>query len=778
MNLNLFRHSILTGTVIGIVLVSVLVSVVFLTITSTLTERNARQDVTRHLEQLLETVGDTASVACFVGDSQLANELVAGLMKNEEIAWVSIEADKKELAHAGREGADGRMLAPLVRQVMSPFTAGEVIGSLTVQPDAAVIERAVQHQVRVRVAMLALQLFIIVLAVTGIVLHLIVRPIRALSDSLHRLDAREGEKLLPPRGHEQNEIAVLTNDINTLTDSLVSALREEQAVRMAREKEERKYRSIFENSTSGIFVANAEGSVLSSNQAFQKLGGFVLKEGMALDRLSHLQWCDPEQLQRMLEQCAEHGECQSRVFEIGANGGLWLNVALTSIGDRQVQGVVTDVTQSKQSETLALKMAVSDQLTGASNRLGLERHISEAVAHAPLQSFALLLVDIRGFRQVNESMGMSAGDEILRVAVSRMRGCIKNSDWLARMGGDEFVIVLHGVGTREDAARVAGRINKTLARPAEVLNHPFVIQTNVGIAFYPVDGRDLHSLLRDAGFALAKSKLSGEKGFEFFEVAMIKDAEQRYQLEADLKLSVARNELALHFQPIIELASNRLLGAEALVRWQHPKRGMVMPDTFIPLAEQNGFIREMGVWVLEEACRHLAAWRAANNSSLYMTVNVATPQIPDGLPVELAIEAADRYGVPHDALIFEITEGVLLSDFNKGLKWVESMRAAGFHIYLDDFGTGYSSLSYLKRFPVDAVKVDKSFVRDMQSNASDRALVQAVVAMARALDLQVVAEGVESKQHVELLVEMGCSRGQGYYFSKPMPASAFLEKML
>lgn len=779
MTLNPFRRGILFGTVISIVVMALVVGSVFILVSSAVTAAAARQDSIQRLGELLDTVESTASVACFIGDEQLAGEMVTGLMKTQEVARIRVRAGGKELARADRQGAtgEGAELA-LTRSITSPFTPGEAIGEIYLEPDVRVIEDKVRHQVRVRVLLLGFQLFILVITAIIIVLFVIVRPIRALSDGLHHMDAMIGDRLHPPKGHEQNEIASLTDDINSLASTLVNALNEEQALRHQREVDELKYRNIFENAGSGIFIANEDGRIESFNQSFMRMT--QLQQGMADEhpKIAHIPWQQPQQLLELIERCVATQQDQSNELVLAVAPPVWLNVSLTAIGADRVQGVVTDITQSKHSEAVAMQMAVTDLLTGLSNRLGLERHLPDAITQHPHESFAIMVVDIRGFKQINESMGMAAGDEVLKVVATRLSGCIKSSDFLARVGGDEFAIILHGMETRDAAMRVASRIIDIVSKPSEVGNqHHLTLSCHLGIAFYPMDGHDLPDLLRKAEFALAHARMGGNEGFKFFETAMVEMAEQRYRLEEELRYSIKRGELQLYYQPIIDIADNRLIGAEALVRWNHTNRGLIPPDEFIPLAEESGFIRELGVWVLDTACRQVAAWQALGHP-FYVTVNVSSSQIPDWLPISMIEETAERYGISHDSLVLEITESVLLTDFDKGLAWIQGLRNAGFPVYLDDFGTGYSSLSYLKRFPVSAVKIDKSFVREMKEDPSSRALVEAIVVMAHALGLIVVAEGVESKGQMNVLNELGCNRGQGYYFSRPLPADQFMERLL
>ncbi|HEU0219432.1 MAG TPA: EAL domain-containing protein [Gallionella sp.] len=776
--INPFRKGILFGTTISIVGTAFCVSAIFILIVAFVTADDTRKNLARDMDELLDTVESTASVACFVEDKQLAAELVSGMLKNHELSSVMVRTADKELARGERAGsyrADTThepMVQAISRKIMSPFSKDKVICEIKMEPDAQEINRLVREKVYFTVSLLALQLFFVAAAIVLIVLYFVVRPIRALSNNLHSIDAAAGEKLLSPKGHEGNEIARLTDDINNLAGILVDALQNERQLHIQQGINEQKYHSIFDNAGSGIFIAGVDGHISSFNRSFVLLTHFPVDEHGQSHELAHIPWRDYERLMETIEVCVKTGTNQSVDLKLDAEEPCWLNVILTAIGNDQVQGIVSDVTHVKQSETTALRMVVTDALTGLPNRLGLEHHLSDAIRRRHGEPWALMLVDIKGFKRINESMGMPAGDQTLKVAASRLMGCIKKTDLLARHGGDEFAVVLHGVSTHETAESVAMRITCASRQPIEINETPIVPGCNIGIAFYPIDGTDLPSLLRSAEFALSYAKTTVGKDFQFFMPEMVVTAEQHRKLETELHQSIQRDELRLFYQPIIDFEEGRIAGAEALVRWQHPTRGLVPPDAFIPLAEKTDFICNIGLWVLEAACRQLSVWQAAGQQ-LYLSINVSARQIPDALPPELILEMLKRYGLSTSALALEITEGVLLSDIAKGVNWLKELRDAGFRVYMDDFGTGYSSLSYLKRFPIDVVKVDRSFIHDMNEETNDRVLVQAIIAMADALGLQVVAEGVENECQISLLRQMGCRYGQGYYFSKPIPVNEF-----
>jgi diguanylate cyclase (GGDEF)-like protein len=374
-------------------------------------------------------------------------------------------------------------------------------------------------------------------------------------------------------------------------------------------------------------------------------------------------------------------------------------------------------------------------------------------------------------------MGLPVGDQLLLAVAGRIRKLLPAGELVARIGGDEFVLVLAGA---EERAAISARIDELV----QLLGRPYILSVadnqveipigvSVGIALFPADGLDLHRLLRSAELALNSVQADGGRMYRYFDPAQQAAVEHRRRLEDDLRHALAAGQLHLTFQPIIDIGAGRLAGAEALLRWEHPVRGMVSPEVFIPLAEEIGLIGAIGLMVLEEACRGVAEWRR-HGHDLYVSVNVSARQIPDELPPQMLRDVLASHALPAEAVAIEITEGALMSNVGVAQVWIDSLRAAGLRIYLDDFGTGYSSLSYLKRFPMDTVKIDKSFIRDMGDDNSDRALVAAIITMANSLGLKVVAEGVEDARQLALLREMGCGHVQGYYFSRPVKGEDFL----
>jgi diguanylate cyclase (GGDEF)-like protein/PAS domain S-box-containing protein len=779
---HIWKRNILGGTFFAVAMVALLVGSLFVLATMKITDNRASARANTQLLELMASAEQTAAIACFAKDATLAKETARGLTLSGDVLDVAIIADGKELAHVFRKGVpvDKAPAGQLVIPLYSPFSPTEKIGELRLDPNLESIRATVFEEIRYVALLLILLAAAMVSAVAAVVTMLVVRPVKNMSDRLHVMDAGGGERLPVPRGHEQSELGRLAGDINGLTGKLVDALSQEHELRLQREVDERKYRAIFDNVEAGIFLVDGEAHLKSFNPAFGRLMRLALGEGYRESvtyRLSDLPWQDGERLSDLIRACLADNAARSDDLELELRDGeqRWFNLLLRPVGERLAQGMANDVTERRLLELKARQQLVTDELTSVANRAGLEAALRtriEAHPAAEKTEFALLLVDLDGFKRVNDALGLPVGDEILRNTARRLQSCLYEEDVVARMGGDEFAVIARAGAGEEGVARVAERIVSVLNFSFLVVDAPVQLGASVGVALFPGDGRDVPALLRNAELALDRARANGGHRCQFFDSSMAQAVETLRRLDADMHLAIRRQEFQLFLQPIVNLTERRLVGAEALLRWRHKERGMVPPDAFIPVAEETGFIREIGLWVLEEACRQLARWQA-EGQELYLSINVSGRQVPDGLTPAMVLEATRRHGILPEKLVLEITEGVLMGDMSKAQAWLTEVHEKGFRIYLDDFGTGYSSLSYLKRFPVDTVKVDQSFVRDMSEDSSDRKLVEAVVSMAHSLDMQVVAEGVENATQARLLRAMGCCHAQGYYFARPVPAEDF-----
>ena len=539
---------------------------------------------------------------------------------------------------------------------------------------------------------------------------------------------------------------------------------------------------VLEVTTEAIMVTDPQGVIKMVNPAFTEITGYASDEVLGqTPRLLKSGRHDQKFYERLWEEMHRSGHWEGEVWNRRKNGKVYPEwQSISAVYDQagevaEYVSVFSDITRRKLTEEEIRYRANFDPLTGLPNRSLLMERLTQAIKQSQREAerVAILFLDLDHFKEINDTLGHAQGDLLLKQAAERLRQCVRDTDTVARQGGDEFVILLHGIAQVSDAELVASKIIAALGEPFDLEGHDAHIGVSIGITLFPDDGGDVMALFRNADLAMYRAKDAGRNTFQFYESAMTEAALARRHLEADLRLALARGEFVLHYQPVLDLASGQVCGAEALIRWNHPERGLVPPGAFIALAEETGLIREMGAWVLEEACRQLAKWRASGLRSLYVAVNLSSRQIPDALTPDGLNGLLSRHGLGPNALVLEITEGVLLADTAKTREWLKGVHDLGYRISLDDFGTGYSSLAYLKRFPVDILKIDQSFVRDMEHDPADRALVEAILAMARSLGLGVVAEGVENEHQLELLRGLSCRYVQGYHLSRPLPAEGF-----
>ncbi|MFZ6721484.1 EAL domain-containing protein [Undibacterium sp. Ji49W] len=559
------------------------------------------------------------------------------------------------------------------------------------------------------------------------------------------------------------------------------------------EESEERYRSVVTNLSEGIMVIGPHGQILTCNPSAQR----ILKiEDINTVGRRHRYFRnilgDEGQSIRMGDDPASV-VFRSRTpilnlsmgVELRDGSVVWLLVNVLPINKKSSASVsavlisFTDTTEVRETQKQLNFMASFDALTGLPNRHQLNQRLVKALSSAKRTQhrLALLFLDLDRFKNVNDTAGHAAGDTLLRDVSSRLSSCIRASDMLARLGGDEFVIVAEAF---EDATQLKDLAERVLAR----MRDPFVIEgneyhlgTSIGIAVYPHDGEDGPTLMRCADSAMYHAKESGRNNYQFFTTELNVRAQHRYALETNLRRALTENEFLVYYQPKISLSTSRIVGAEALMRWQMPDVGLVPPNEFIPISEEIGLILPLGRWILRQACLQTQLWRQQYSPDLVISVNISPKQFQDpGLPKYIE-QVLQEVGLPPTALQLEITEGLLMGDIDLLLPVFDAIKKLGISISLDDFGTGFSSLSYLQRFPIDNLKIDRSFIRDIPDNQDSVILTHAIIAMANALGMSVTAEGVEKADQMFFLADSGCQEMQGFYFSQPLPVDKF-EKLL
>lgn len=446
--------------------------------------------------------------------------------------------------------------------------------------------------------------------------------------------------------------------------------------------------------------------------------------------------------------------------------------ASTTLGGRPATvGTVIDISAQKLAERRIRELADFDVLTGLPNRRLLQARFSQLLANAERDEseIAVIFLDLDHFKRVNDSLGHSVGDDLLCEVASRLVGAVRRVDTLARLGGDEFIFALPGI-TASAAIEVARRLLEVCVVPYVVAGHELTVTPSIGISIFPQDGKDLEALLKNADAAMYRAKEGGRNNFQFYASDMNTATLERLLMESNLRRALFQKEFVLHYQPLVSLQSGLIIGVEALIRWQHPDLGMIMPDRFIHVAEETGLINHIGDWVLCEACRQAQAWTEAGLPPLTMAVNVAPVQFRQAGFVEVVAGALAASGLEASRLELEVTERTVMHDADINLGTLSALHRMGIELSLDDFGTGYSSLAYLKRFPVGKLKIDRSFVSDLDVDADDRAIASTIVSMGRNLRLTVLAEGVETQAQLDLLRNMGCDMAQGFLFSRAIPA--------
>ncbi len=537
--------------------------------------------------------------------------------------------------------------------------------------------------------------------------------------------------------------------------------------------------AVFESTQEGVMITDAEVKLVAVNQAFTRITGYEEREVVgkvpSLLQSGH----HPESFyQAMWMSIRETGSWQGELWNRRKGGEVfpsWLAISTITNDAGEIinyVGVFSDISSLKRSQEELEHLAHHDPLTGLPNRLLFRARLEHALQRAVRSGgqLAVLFLDLDGFKHVNDSLGHTAGDSLLQEVAKRLAAPLRREDTVARLGGDEFTVLLEGIHGRKSAARVAETLIRALAEPIRLQGRELFVSASVGISLFPRDGDSVEALLRNADAAMYEAKEGGRNTCRFYTEELTALAFERVVMEGELRRAIEKGELMLHYQPQVDLPTGRLVGLEALVRWDHPVEGLVAPSRFIPIAEQSGLIVPLGNWVLHTACQQAKAWLDAGHHIGRVSVNVAGRQIQRTDLVTTVRDVLARTQLPPDHLELEITEGFIMGQAEESVTLLKSLRALGVGLSIDDFGTGYSSLAYLKRLPIDKLKIDRSFVRELPDDENDAAIARAVIALGHSLQFTVIAEGVETAAQRDFLLTLGCDQGQGFLFSTPRPA--------
>jgi diguanylate cyclase (GGDEF)-like protein/PAS domain S-box-containing protein len=578
---------------------------------------------------------------------------------------------------------------------------------------------------------------------------------------------------------EPNDRLLVTMDhIGTQLGRVIERTRAEHALQAS----EAQYRLLFERNLAGVYRTTIAGKVLSCNPALARILGYDSAEELLSTPVLQ-RYPDPVERERLLAQLHESGSVAGYEVRLRRKDDkeIWVleNATLTRAkegSDSVIEGTVIEITERKQAEDMIRYMAYHDYLTRLPNRALFQDRLTVALAQARRhrEGMALMSLDLDRFKLVNDTLGHAAGDALLKAVGDRLLRTVREGDTVARVGGDEFLILLTGVDHPEYGAKVARKILAAFGRPFRIEGRQLHATASVGISLYPHDGDEADVLARNADAAMYRAKETGRNNYQLYAPAMNVRAAERLALENDLWLALKRGEFEVYYQPQVKIDTGQIVGAEALLRWNHPIRGVVSPDEFIPAAEETGMIVRIGEWVLRNACREVNEWIVKGLQPIRLAVNISMRQFQSRDFVETVERALKDTGFDPRLLELEITESIAMQDEEQTIRILQSLREMGLRISIDDFGTGYSSLKYLKDLPIHALKIDQSFIRELTTNVNDAMIASNIIAIAHSLNLSVIAEGVETGDQLDFLKDKRCDEFQGYLCKRPMAAESFV----
>ena len=786
MNQDTFTHPLKSPLarrlIVAMVLFSAVISLLMTVVQLYQEYRHDMDGVEGQFQQIAEVHLPSLSQSLWATNDKEIKLQLEGLLRIPNIVYAAVDEKGQQLTQTGQRDA-AHMIERRYPMRIEHLGRLQEIGTLTV---VVTLDNIYTQLMREAIEILlsnALRTFLVALFIFVLFHRLITRHLTTVADYLRNADPTAPAMplaLTRPLMSSPDELDVLVasvSDMQRKTHTGLNALRDSEA----------RVRLLLDSTSEAIYGVDAQGICTFANPACLRMLGYASEDdliGKPIHALIH--HSHPDGSHYPMEECAVRiatlaGDACHRNDEMHwrADGTSfpveYWSRPMYKVGEL-VGSVVTfiDISESKQTEAKLHQLAYYDNLTGLPNRILFNDRLHQAlsVAKRHHQMAALMLLDIDRFKVVNDTMGHEAGDDLLREIAARLQTCIRDSDTVSRLGGDEFALVFADVGEIQHVTKLAQKVLSQFDTPVIIGGREVFSSASIGIALYPADTEGADSLLKYADSAMYHAKEIGRNNFQYYSHEMTANAQIRLQMETDLRRALEHNEFFLHYQPQVDARSDCTTGVEALIRWRDPAGNLISPMHFIPLAEETGLIVPIGKWVLETACAQLKRWHDAGLIELTLSVNVASRQFRDPLFPGTVSDAIAAAGIPPQALELEITESILLEHSDATLRTLNDLKSLGVSLAIDDFGTGYSSLSYLKRFPIDRVKIDQSFVRDLASDNDDLAIVRAIIALARALRLAVIAEGVETEEQLALLRSEDCHDYQGYLFAHPMDAAS------
>lgn len=781
------------------VAITLLIGLLLSAIQITLDLREEQTLIDRTVNQVLATLRESATQAAYGLDENLASRVIAGLFEYEPVyeAVLRDNFDNVLARHSEPPSSSSRSLLTRlmfgdnqeydVRLETGPTR--ELVGYLSVQIDTNLIAEGFINRATRILASGILRNLLLGLVLVAFFYATLTKPLLRISATLRKINPQhpDPQSIVVPAKHDRDELGMILHTTRNLIDSISTNLTKLRVTEQQVRDRESQLNAIVQNVADGILTISPTGRIVEYNAAIRPLLGLMRDEtpqGRALQ-----EFIAPRSiptLEHTLEELAAYDPSveitEKRIIlpiiridqrEID------VSFAFRPIPDAAtplITAVLNDITVRKRYEEQLVYMANHDTLTNLPNRSMLEHSLSNAlVVHQDDKdrrhgATAVVFIDLDRFKVINDSLGHHVGDLLLKAVALRLQKVIGRQEIVGRLGGDEFLIIIPDLKEMQDAANLSQAVLDALTPAFDIKGRILFVTPSIGIALYPSDGEDFPTLMRNADTAMYSAKSGGGGTYHFFTKTMNESAMARLVIENDLREALAKNQFELHYQPKVDLKTDQICGLEALIRWKHPGRGYISPMQFIPVAEETGLIGKIGEWVFEEVCRQIGEWDAANVPPVPIAINVSPRQLIEGRITQTIARILEQTNTPAARIVLEVTETVMMQEIKKSATILEELRHLGLQIAVDDFGTGYSSLAYLKRLPINSIKIDRSFVRDITVDSDDAAITRAIIIMGHNLGLQVVAEGVETIEQMNFLRDSGCDEVQGFLIATPLPA--------